>query len=136
MRSTRGAALPQLGAALRRRREELGLTRLQLALRLGWRPGERTGWSPRTLVRLENGQRPVAHRGELLHLAEALGLGAQDLLDRADGAALPPPPAPAGGAGAARVLERLLAEQEEQTELLRRLVSAVEGDGDRIRRPG
>lgn len=122
-----------LGTTTRRRREELGLTRLQLSLRLGWQPGTRTGWSPRTLVRVENGQRPLAHRGELVHLAGALEVGEHELLERAGRAELAPPAARANGPGQGdeglgAVLDRLLAQQEEQTALLRRLVAAAEHD--------
>ena len=134
MALTRATALPpELGDAIRRRREQLGLTRLQLSLRLGWGPGVRTGWSPRTLVRIENGERPLGHRGELFHLAGALELSEEDLLGAADA----PPEGPIGGGGrapgrgaadaaVADALRALLAEQQEQTALLRRLAETLE----------
>lgn len=121
----------RLGDTIRRRREQLGLTRLQLSLRLGWGPGERTGWSPRTLVRIENGERPLSHRGELVHLAHALQSSEAQLLGGAPGR----PPVPQRSHAArgttelaiAEALRALLAGQEEQTALLRRLAASVEG---------
>jgi transcriptional regulator with XRE-family HTH domain len=133
---------PSLGLALavRGRREELGLTRAQLALGLGWRPGEaRSGWSPRTIVRIEGGERGLRDGGEVAAVARGLELSEEDLRGAARGGGWRGAGVGArgrkGGEAAfaldetdlAALLARLLAEQEEQTALLRRLVAAVTG---------
>jgi len=129
--------LPSLGDAIRRRRELLGLTRLQLSLRLGWGPGERTGWSPRTLVRIENGERPLAHPGELVHLARALEMSEAELLGLAPGGPPQTPPPARGGPTAtgdgviAEALQALLAGQHEQTALLQRIAATLEARSPR-----
>jgi len=116
------------------------LNRAQLALRLGWRPGEaRSGWSPRTIVRIEAGERGLRDAGEVVVMARGLELSAEDLSAAARGGGWT-----AVGVGAqgragdeeefaldgldlVALLARLLAQQEEQTALLRRLVAAVTG---------
>lgn len=71
-----------LGNAVWLRRErELGLSRDTLAERLGWQPANdgrrtRSGWSPRTLVRLEKGLRGIRDHAELNALAASLELTA------------------------------------------------------------
>lgn len=132
MSKVRPSELPEMGDAVRRRREQLGLTRLQLSMRLGWGPGQRTGWSPRTLVRIENGDRPLSHRGELVHLAVALELSEDQLLGD-------PPDLPAvkvrRAATRSRTTEQeiadalnaVLAAQKEQTKLLQRIAAGLDG---------
>jgi transcriptional regulator with XRE-family HTH domain len=133
---------PSLGLALavRGRREELGLTRAQLALRLGWKPGEtRSGWSPRTIVRIEGGERELRHGGEVAMVARGLELSEEDLRSAARGGGWTAAGVRARGrrggeevfaldeTDLAALLARLLAQQEEQTALLRQLVAAVTG---------
>ncbi|MEW6582678.1 MAG: helix-turn-helix transcriptional regulator [Actinomycetota bacterium] len=131
-------ASPSLGRAVRRRREALGLSRAGLAVRLGWSPGTRCGWSPRTLVRLECGERGLAHHGEVVVLARALGVDEGRLAAEAEAAPTSapdtsapeaPPDADVGAAALARLVEQLVARQAEQTALLRTLVDAVVRNG-------
>ena len=69
-----------LGNAVWMRRDrELGLSRETLAGRLGWRltgDGTRTasGWSPKTIVRVERGERGIRSEAEFQHLARGLDL--------------------------------------------------------------
>lgn len=128
------------GMLIRGRREALGLTRMQLSLRLGWTPGERSGWSPRTLVRIEAGQRRLCDEGEVVLMAralelpearlrEALGLG--DCIDPDAGADR----AAANGSGGAdpedlgALTERLAVLHEESARLLRELARRLEPGG-------
>jgi hypothetical protein len=119
------------------------LNRAQLALRLGWRPGEaRSGWSPRTIVRIEGGERGLRDAGEVVVMARGLELSAEDLsaAARAGGWRAAGVGAQGGTGGEEEftlderdlvaVLARLLAQQEEQTALLRRLVAAVTGGAE------
>lgn len=77
-----------LATALANRRErELGLSREQLAERLGWTPDapggrSRSGWSPRTLVRIEKGQRGLRSGEEVNALARSLDLTPGELIGR------------------------------------------------------
>jgi transcriptional regulator with XRE-family HTH domain len=77
-----------LGNAVWMRRDrELGLSREALARRLGWSligEGKRSesGWSPKTIVRIERAQRGVRSMQELNALADALGLTSDQLIAR------------------------------------------------------
>ncbi|MDX6645352.1 MAG: hypothetical protein QOK40_1079 [Miltoncostaeaceae bacterium] len=138
-----------LARAVRGRREELGLNRAQLALRLGWEPGEaRSGWSPRTLARVESGERGLRDAGEVVLMARGLELAEEDLRAAARGGGWTA--VAVGSRGRRRgedepttvegdltpLVALLLAQQEEQTALLRRLVAAVaEGAGPPAQTP-
>jgi hypothetical protein len=131
---------PSLGLAraVRGRRQELGLNRAQLAVRLGWRPGEaRSGWSPRTIVRIEGGERGLRDAGEVVVMARGLELSEDDLTGAARAGGWTAGPGARGARGGEEelsldgldlvaLLARLLAQLEEQTALLRRLVAATE----------
>ncbi|MGE4177975.1 MAG: helix-turn-helix domain-containing protein [Thermoleophilia bacterium] len=87
---------PALGNAVWMRRDrELGLSRDDLARRLGWghttQGGrDRSGWAPSTIVRLERGQRPVYSEVEFQHLARALELTGPQLKGRISQASATP----------------------------------------------
>jgi transcriptional regulator with XRE-family HTH domain len=93
-RVERGEAL---GRAVERRRwRELGLSREALATLLGWRSGspearDRSGWSPRTIVRIERGQRGLRSDAEVNALAASLDLTARALMMRISEARDPGP---------------------------------------------
>jgi len=138
------AAIPPsqgLAQSVRGRRGELGINRTQLALRLGWNPEEaRSGWSPRTVVRIEGGERGLRDDGEVVMMARALEISADDLLAAVQSGGW----TPGGGRGPAaarrrsadsgidllQVLARLLEQQREQTALLQQLVAAVSRGGE------
>lgn len=84
-----------LGNAVWMRRErELGLSREALAKRLGWSltgDGTRSGsgWSPKTIARLERAERGIASRVELNRLAQCLDLTPEELTGRISQASAP-----------------------------------------------
>jgi len=125
------------GMLIRGRREALGLTRMQLSLRLGWTPGERSGWSPRTLVRIEAGQRRLCDEGEVVLMARALelpeaqlrsALGLGDCADADADAERPSSSALNGAHGddPGALAERLAVLHEESARLLRELARRLE----------
>ena len=127
------------GTLIRGRREELGLTRMQLSLRLGWTPGQRSGWSPRTLVRIEAGERRLCDDGEVVLMARALelpeaqlraALGLGDCPD-SDADADDAEPHMANGTGPDdlhALMARLVAIQEESARLLREFARRLDRD--------
>lgn len=125
------------GILIRGRREELGLTRMQLSLRLGWTPGQRSGWSPRTLVRIEAGERRLCDDGEVVLMARALelpearlraALGLGDYPDPDPDGAEPGMVNGADPKALHALMARLVVLQEESARLLREFARRLDGD--------
>lgn len=128
-RIERGEAL---GRAVERRRwRELGLSRQALAERLGWRDStqggrDRSGWSPRTIVRIERGQRGLRSDDELNALAASLDLTPRALLGRISEARDPGP-----GEGADELAEQIARIEDPGA---RALLERIAGDLERLAR--
>jgi len=106
--------LAQFRAVLRGRREERGLTMLQLA--------KLAGVAPATVHKLESGKITV-HLDKFLRIADALQLPLSDLISF-DGSKLAEPPDPLAAKLAA------LVRANDQAGILRMLADRVEGSGD------
>jgi transcriptional regulator with XRE-family HTH domain len=95
----------ELGKFLRRRMEDLGMTKADLA--------EELGWGPRTVQRVFTGNRPLYDEGEVIQFARYL-----DIPERELWAFLTPPDGP-GQVSLEQVVERIR-DLEAQLEELRR----------------
>lgn len=88
----------RVGAAIRSRRDSIGLTQSSLA--------GMTGLKRTSITNIESGGQAILLH-QLIEVARALGTDVAELLSDAEGIAPPPPPAETARPGASELLERM-----------------------------